>query len=497
MKRQFTFMAVSAAFMLVCALPCEALVYEVGDVNQDCNVDSNDLDLILNGWLSSLGELQFDPGSDTNADDSIDVWDFAAVSQGWQLNDHVKWSEAVSKVWLLARALHTHCHYRNQDAGNITMYVLSASDLELDPGQLDGRWFSEGDFFPMEGSVFFPPGPLRFTITANRPDLVCSPAFKKFTYQNIYAETDEEIWMEGKTLAWIIAMSIREYVSHYEYHMWYFDPILEAEDLGLRRNELEGFYFTESNFAWEGSYDAQNELLDFTVTATAPAGVGSPATLQYTQETATGQNDKENWWEGERIMGTIAMLIRGYVIENQHSVADFNDLSLAELRLDLNDMTGFHFSPENFSWTGSYDEPNDILEYTITATAPDIISQPSSKTLDQDSQLWLTDMQKYLEGRAIARLIASKIREYFAQCGCSLPNFDSIALPGEIGLTGDNLTGMYFSHTGYADTDFYWTGSYDLPTDELNFVITAEKGPLIISPVKITLDQDGMWAEYP
>lgn len=491
-QRQITFMAVSAAFILVCALPCEALVYEVGDVNQDCNVDSNDLDLILNRWLSSLGELQFDPASDTNADNSIDVWDFAAVSQGWQLNDQVKWSEAMSKAWLLARAILTHCHYRNQDAWVITIDALNASDLELAPGELDGRWFSQDDFFPLDGSNYFGPGSLfYFTTTVNRPDLVCSPASKEFTDRNIYAQTDEEIWMEGKTFAWTIAMSIREYVSYYDLDMINFD-ILTPAPLGLNRNELEGFYFTESNFVWVGSYDAPTEQLDFTLTATAPAGVGSPGTLEFTQETATGQNDKENWWEGERIMGTIAMLIRGHVIENQHSVADFNDLSLADLRLDLNDMTGFHFIPENFSWTGSYDEPNDILEYTITATAPDLISQPSSKTLDQDSQLWVTDMQKWLEGKAMMRLIASKFREYFAQCGCEMPNFDLIGNPQDIGLTQNDLTGMYFS-----PTDFYWDGSYDLPTDELNFVITAEKGSLIISPVKITLNEDEMWTERP
>jgi hypothetical protein len=70
-------------------------------------------------------------------------------------------------------------------------------------------------------------------------------------------------------------------------------------------------------------------------------------------------------------------------------------------------------------------------------------------------------------------------------------NFDSISM-GTLGFIEKDLTGAYFK-----PEDFQWTGRYDMPRNEIFFMVIAFAPEEISSPSMVTVDQDGIWKEFP
>ena len=101
------------------------------------------------------------------------------------------------------------------------------------------------------------------------------------------------------------------------------------------------------------------------------------------------------------------------------------------------------------------------------------------------------DAAKWSEGKAIMGTIGTAIRAYIAEKGISQPNFDAIDALA-LGFVANDLSGTYFD-----DSLFTWTGSYDVTTNALVFMIVAAAPDEINSPSQVTLDQDGAWLETP
>lgn len=101
------------------------------------------------------------------------------------------------------------------------------------------------------------------------------------------------------------------------------------------------------------------------------------------------------------------------------------------------------------------------------------------------------DAAKWSEGKAIMGTIGTALRAYIAEKGVNQPNFDAIDATA-LGFLANDLSGTYF-----ADTDFTWTGSYDVTTNALVFTIVANAPAEINSPSVVTLNQDGAWVETP
>jgi hypothetical protein len=308
-------------------------------------------------------------------------------------------------------------------------------------------------------------------------------------FLNDWMVNDETKWSEGKSIMWTIAMAINHYFGMHAYSSPNFDD-LDTFALLLGNGQLEGDYFTERDFSWTGSYHQPSDTLLFNITAGSPSRICSPENVSFNQDEIYAQTDEEAWLEGETIMATIAMAIRGYVKEHRQELSNFDILTTDALHLTNRALTGTYFSPTDFSWTGSYDQTTDNLVFSITADAPAPITWPSFKTLDQDDSPDLTGFQQWLEGKAMMRLIDSAIRDYIAQNGQNMNNFDDILVPQALGLGTNDLSGIYFH-----EIDFSWTGSYDAGTDTLIFTIIANAGTGIAAPVMVTLDQDGTWTE--
>jgi len=101
------------------------------------------------------------------------------------------------------------------------------------------------------------------------------------------------------------------------------------------------------------------------------------------------------------------------------------------------------------------------------------------------------DAAKWSEGKAIMGTIATSIRAYVAEKNEPLANFDDVT-QSALGFLDADLTGTYFDQA-----DFSWTGSYDVPTNDLQFTITATAGTGISSPTQVTLNHLGEWVETP
>jgi len=96
-----------------------------------------------------------------------------------------------------------------------------------------------------------------------------------------------------------------------------------------------------------------------------------------------GRVNSAKWAEGKAFMGTIAKALRAYVATTGE---DFKAVpTLSDLGFSSGGLTGSYFTSGgsgngNFTWVIHDDDP---IEYTITATAPSGIKDPSSLVLDQ------------------------------------------------------------------------------------------------------------------
>jgi len=57
-----------------------------GDVNQDCVVNSADMNLLTMRWHSTIGEQNFAPNFDLNTDYSVDLADVMIVASEWGMH---------------------------------------------------------------------------------------------------------------------------------------------------------------------------------------------------------------------------------------------------------------------------------------------------------------------------------------------------------------------------------------------------------------------------
>lgn len=88
---------------------------------------------------------------------------------------------------------------------------------------------------------------------------------------------DEAKWTEGRSTMGTIASAIRVYAGEKRESGGYGDNQPPMIVLGFIPSDLEGSYFTSTNFSWTTAYSASgNPPLTFTITATAPAGISSP-----------------------------------------------------------------------------------------------------------------------------------------------------------------------------------------------------------------------------
>ena len=97
---------------------------------------------------------------------------------------------------------------------------------------------------------------------------------------------------------------------------------------------------------------------------------------------------------------------------------------------------------------------------------------------------------KISEGKAIAGSIAVALRAYYAQNDQA-----SVSNPGltTLGIRGSDLDGTYFD-----PSHFSWTGAYVGNSDPpFTFTVTVQTPEDILTPSRITLDQNGVWTEIP
>lgn len=99
-----------------------------------------------------------------------------------------------------------------------------------------------------------------------------------------------------------------------------------------------------------------------------------------------GRIDAAKWSEGRAMGGTLATAIRAYAAEKGSDGSYGDDTpSLASLGFSTSDLTGTYFDSGDYGWTTSYDAAADpALTFTITITAPEDISTPSSVTLNHE-----------------------------------------------------------------------------------------------------------------
>jgi prepilin-type N-terminal cleavage/methylation domain-containing protein len=101
------------------------------------------------------------------------------------------------------------------------------------------------------------------------------------------------------------------------------------------------------------------------------------------------------------------------------------------------------------------------------------------------------DAANWSEGKALMGSIGQAIRTYTAARNETLYNFDELS-QAALGFLDSDLDGVYFDKD-----DFSWTGDYDVSTNRLTFTIIATAGEGIAAPSKMTLNQDGIWQEFP
>jgi type II secretory pathway pseudopilin PulG len=89
---------------------------------------------------------------------------------------------------------------------------------------------------------------------------------------------DEAKWTEGRTTMGTIATAIRVYAREKRETGAYGADQPSMGRLGFAASDLEGTYLDASNFSWTTAYsDSTNPPLTFTIMATAPAEIRSPA----------------------------------------------------------------------------------------------------------------------------------------------------------------------------------------------------------------------------
>lgn len=89
---------------------------------------------------------------------------------------------------------------------------------------------------------------------------------------------DSAKWSEGKSVAGTIATALRAYAAEKGGQGAWANPTLA--NLGFTTGDLQGTYFTSTNYSWTTTYDeTANPPLTFTITVTKPASITSGTDL--------------------------------------------------------------------------------------------------------------------------------------------------------------------------------------------------------------------------
>jgi hypothetical protein len=77
-----------AALLIVCVVSVLAITsearkqkYPIGDINQDCIVNTNDLNLVKEFYGQNRGDPRYIPCIDINGNGKIDIYDLAMVGK--------------------------------------------------------------------------------------------------------------------------------------------------------------------------------------------------------------------------------------------------------------------------------------------------------------------------------------------------------------------------------------------------------------------------------
>jgi len=91
---------------------------------------------------------------------------------------------------------------------------------------------------------------------------------------------DAAKWSEGKSMIGTLGTAIRAYAAEKDVNGNYGAGAPTLAQLGFAAGDLTGTYFTQANYSWTSAFDpAANPPLTFTITATAPAGITTPAVV--------------------------------------------------------------------------------------------------------------------------------------------------------------------------------------------------------------------------
>lgn len=91
---------------------------------------------------------------------------------------------------------------------------------------------------------------------------------------------DAAKWTEGKSMLGTLATSIRAYAAEKDIAGNYGAAAPTLVELGFAAGDLQGTYFAAANYTWTSTFDILvSPPLTFTITATAPAGITTPAVV--------------------------------------------------------------------------------------------------------------------------------------------------------------------------------------------------------------------------
>ncbi len=95
---------------------------------------------------------------------------------------------------------------------------------------------------------------------------------------------DSAKWTEGKAMMGTLATAIRAYAAEKgpSATLYGDENVLTLVVLGFATGDLTGTYFSSTNYIWVSAYPVAG-VLTYTITATAPVGITTPATVTLNQ----------------------------------------------------------------------------------------------------------------------------------------------------------------------------------------------------------------------
>jgi type IV pilus assembly protein PilA len=95
---------------------------------------------------------------------------------------------------------------------------------------------------------------------------------------------DSAKWTEGKAGAGTLATALRAYAAEKASAGSYGTNLPTLANLGFSTSDLQGTYFTSSNYSWTTTYsDTGTPPLTFTITVTKPAAIATGTSLTLNQ----------------------------------------------------------------------------------------------------------------------------------------------------------------------------------------------------------------------